>query len=173
MRASGVAFVSLSPVAVVDFDLEPFVILSNPKQLSSSGSKRPKSALIFLILVPSGAAIRTSHTPVTSFPRSISIVKTMPRQTTSPLNKRLIGIENPIEAYYLQLAPRVATSGSYQYSQRRTPSRLLQQAAECTSYRSILRSKSFRPALSQGAVQPALGTIAYQPVGLCLFPAQG
>ena len=89
------------------------VSLVNPKQLHRSDSKRPSIVLIFLILVPTGAAVRMSHPPVTSFPRSISIVKTMPRQTTPPLNKRVIGIENPIEACYLQLESRAAASGSY------------------------------------------------------------
>ena len=76
-------------------DLTGFIKLI---QLDCGAIKSFDKALIFVAIVPEGAAMRMSHMPVTSFPISIKIVKTIPRQTTAPLNMRVIGIEKPIEA---------------------------------------------------------------------------
>lgn len=67
-------------------------------QLHCGAMKSSVKALIFVAIVSEGAAMRMSHMPVTSFPISIKIVNTIPRQNTAPVNMRVIGIEKPIEA---------------------------------------------------------------------------
>lgn len=78
--------------------LEPSAGLTNPKQLHCDTFKWLRTALIFVAMVPEGAPMRMSHMPVASFPMSIKVVKTTPRQSTAPVNMRLTGIEKPIEA---------------------------------------------------------------------------
>ena len=82
--------------------LEAFAGLANPKQLRCDTFKWFRIALVFVAIVPEGAVMRMSHTPVASFPMSIKVVKTIPRQTTAPVNMRVTGIENPIEALHSQ-----------------------------------------------------------------------
>ena len=67
-------------------------------QLHCSTIKRSKSALGFVARLPEGAVMRMSHNPVPNFPISIKVVKTMPRQTTAPVNILVTGIEKPIDA---------------------------------------------------------------------------
>lgn len=98
MQTSGIAFDPGSSAVFRASDLKPFTDLANPKQLHFGTFKWARNAVIFVAIVPEGAAMRMSHMPVTSFPISIKIVKTMPRQTTAPVNMRVTGIENPIEA---------------------------------------------------------------------------
>ncbi len=98
MQTSGIAFDPGSSVLFLACDFEPFADLASPRLLDSDILKRCRSALNFVAIVSEGAAMRMSHRPVTSFPMSIKIVKTMPRQTTAAANMRVIGIENPSEA---------------------------------------------------------------------------
>lgn len=94
---SGIAFDHGSSAVFLASDLQSFVDLANPKQLYCAIFKVVRNALIFVGVVPEGTAMRISHMPVISFPMSIKIVKTMPRQTT-PVNMRVIETENAIEA---------------------------------------------------------------------------
>ena len=99
MQTSGTAFDPGSSAVFLASDFEPFADLASPRQLDSDILEWCRNALIFVAMVSEGAAMRMSHMPVTSFPMSIKIVKTMPRQTTAEVNMRVTGIENPIEAY--------------------------------------------------------------------------
>lgn len=95
---SGIAFDPVSAAVLPASDLYPFRRLANPKQLHCGIFKCFRTPLISVAVVRGGTAIRMSQMPVKSFPMSIKIVNTMPRQRTVPVNMRVTGIENPIEA---------------------------------------------------------------------------
>ena len=134
-------------------DFNPLIGPAKFIQLLGRVNRRFKNALILVAMVPEGTEMRINHTPVASFPTSINIVNIIPRQTTAPVNMRVTGIENPIEAWHIQSALELKANGSYQHLQRRTASKFLRLAVRCTSCRLTLLSASPAPALSRASVQ--------------------
>ena len=98
MRTPGIALGPGSLVVLLVSELKTFANTGNLKQFHCDTFKCLRNALILVVIMPKGAATRMSQMPVTSFPMSIRIVKTMPRQITAPVNMLVTGIENPIEA---------------------------------------------------------------------------
>ena len=98
MPTSGTAFGPDQSALLLAPDWKHLTDLIKLIQPHCGAMKSFDKALIFVAIVPEGAVMRMSHMPVTSFPISIKIVKTIPRQSTAPLNMRVIGIEKPIEA---------------------------------------------------------------------------
>ena len=133
-------------------DFNPFLDPAKFMQLLGRVDRRFKNALILVAIVPEGTEMRINHIPVTSFPISISIVNIIPRQTTAPVNMRVTGIENPMEAWHIQSALELKANGSYRHLQRRTASKFLRLAARCTSCRLKLLSANPLPALSRASV---------------------
>ena len=98
MLALGMAF-DPEPLAVfLSPEMEHSADLPRSKQFSCRAIECLNSALAFVAMVPEGTAMLMRHVPLGSFPVSIKIVQTMPRQTTAPLNMRVVGTEKPIEA---------------------------------------------------------------------------